>query len=463
MDFLALGCTNQEISRFLGISVNTVKIHVAAVYRTLDVSNRTEAVHRYGILTSRDTAGSGSPPLIVLSSCHHSPTDTNSTQRLDQFQEMIGIRLAGWRRFAVATTPGHPEQDRFPDASYFVSLTVMDDASRTSLGVRLSTASPETVCWGQWFHLRASPDLSAIEATASHVVAVLTQTLQRMERASGEVSRIASSNPWRACLGGLHLLESRSEAHWRESLDAFESAATCNPRLGIAHFGIAMANYIAFVEQWDSIPEGCIETIHRHAQECIRIEPSNPDALFALALSRLFEGRLDESLVLAQESVRVNPCSIPGHDLLGQLHALRGTPADGIFFHSESTRLSEHTAGYGRRLLAFPLIRFAEADFEGAAAACHVGRSHDGCCAILLAIQASAAALAGDLAQASSARIALTRIRPNFRIEGLLPLLSIVGDDARTRFLDGWILSDQTSRSLGSPPIRAIPEEMPSP
>lgn len=38
------GLTNQEICRVLNISANTVKVHLANIYRIMDVSNRTEAV-----------------------------------------------------------------------------------------------------------------------------------------------------------------------------------------------------------------------------------------------------------------------------------------------------------------------------------------------------------------------------------------------------------------------------------
>jgi DNA-binding NarL/FixJ family response regulator len=41
---LAKGLTNKEIADVLGIRSGTVKVHVAAILETLDVSNRTEAV-----------------------------------------------------------------------------------------------------------------------------------------------------------------------------------------------------------------------------------------------------------------------------------------------------------------------------------------------------------------------------------------------------------------------------------
>ena len=44
LKFLVRGMSNKRIALRLELSDNTVKAHVAAVLRTLDVSNRTEAV-----------------------------------------------------------------------------------------------------------------------------------------------------------------------------------------------------------------------------------------------------------------------------------------------------------------------------------------------------------------------------------------------------------------------------------
>jgi DNA-binding NarL/FixJ family response regulator len=45
LKFLIQGKSNKEIGRELGLSEATVKAHLAAIFRCLNVDNRTEAVH----------------------------------------------------------------------------------------------------------------------------------------------------------------------------------------------------------------------------------------------------------------------------------------------------------------------------------------------------------------------------------------------------------------------------------
>jgi DNA-binding NarL/FixJ family response regulator len=50
---LAVGMSNKQICRELGLGEGTIKVHIAAIYRTLDVGNRTEAANaarRMGLL-----------------------------------------------------------------------------------------------------------------------------------------------------------------------------------------------------------------------------------------------------------------------------------------------------------------------------------------------------------------------------------------------------------------------------
>lgn len=47
LDYVRKGCSNEEISALLHISINTVKTHLLNLYRKTDVSNRTELSYKF--------------------------------------------------------------------------------------------------------------------------------------------------------------------------------------------------------------------------------------------------------------------------------------------------------------------------------------------------------------------------------------------------------------------------------
>jgi DNA-binding NarL/FixJ family response regulator len=62
LGFLLKGMPNKLIAREMGLSVETVKDHVAAVLRALKVSSRTQAVLAVGQMTQRGAGGPGWKP-----------------------------------------------------------------------------------------------------------------------------------------------------------------------------------------------------------------------------------------------------------------------------------------------------------------------------------------------------------------------------------------------------------------
>ena len=58
LEMVARGLTNAQIAAALGVTVHGIKFHLAAIYRKLDVGNRTEAAAVY-LRAALGSAGEG--------------------------------------------------------------------------------------------------------------------------------------------------------------------------------------------------------------------------------------------------------------------------------------------------------------------------------------------------------------------------------------------------------------------
>jgi len=235
-------------------------------------------------------------------------------------------------------------------------------------------------------------------------------------------------------LRGIQLLSVRTRAYCERALELFQSALVDEPELAMAHFGVAYASFLDFVEQRD--PDSAIEKVHFHALRCAQLDQFSHDGNQILSTSRLLQGRLDEAISLLRAAVSVNPSSALGFNLLAQFHALKGNLRQGLLYANESARLSEHTPEYSCNQGATALIRFAMADFSAAAEACRKTLRYDFENRLIMALLVAACFLDGKLEEAERARYQLLQLTPRFRIEELQLLLQHVPPSARDQFLN---------------------------
>ena len=131
LDLVAKGLTNGEISDLLGISLNTVKVHLSAVFTTLHVANRAEAiaVSRSGLQAAtysraRVASKIGRPSIAVVPFRWLS-SEPDEDHIAEGFTEDLITRLSGWRWFPII---GQASSRRFAD-------NVLDlEAARQEIG-----------------------------------------------------------------------------------------------------------------------------------------------------------------------------------------------------------------------------------------------------------------------------------------------------------------------------------------
>lgn len=449
MEYLDLGCTNQEISRFLDISVNTVKTHVAALFKLLDAGNRTEAVHRYrqlgasGPTVPAQLPGRG-PCTVGIVSFEGVPGSTDHSGAAPALEEAVCQRLLSCRRFAVvgmagtreAAVPGRRGLD------YFLAASLRRHDRGLRLDVRLFSSGDRLVRWAQGFEVPEVLGFADVDTVSAQVVATLQSELERIESA-----RIASLAPggcsaWELALRGVHLLERHDRTSHEQAMELFARAVAQDNSLLLGHYGMALGYGVSLMEHWVEDAGWVRANVHVHAAACSVLEPDSPDTLLVQAVSKLVDGNIASAASLLRETVRRNPCCVLGYSLLGQAHALSGDDREALRCHREAASLCAHIPARLHAHGTRALIEFLRGDFLAVAAACREGMAFGASCALSQVLLVAACSRLGDADGLKAAWNELCASRPGFRLQALDGWLATVVAQPAQRFLEALRLPE---------------------
>ena len=358
LELVSKGLTNPEICRVLGISRGTVKIHLAAIYRALDVTNRTEAAVAFSELGGAAAGGSpspgaGPPPpgraLAVL------PFDVfgggaDDADFADGLVEELITRLSKFAWFPVIARQSTFQYARRANdlaragrelgAAYLVEGSVRRADGRVRVTVQLIEAAGAAHVWAQTFDFAFGDVFLVQDEIARGVAAALHPELLH---AAGS-GALSDANPrpdaWLIAMRGHAHLERRDRVENERALACFERASALDPTCLLAAFGSAMAHYHALFLQWAPDPAAAIGRVLEAAEHCARIAPHDPYSLCAQGIAALLRGDLERAIAKLQAAVERNPSFSRGYSFLGQLVGMRGDPDEGIRWMEEAIRLS---------------------------------------------------------------------------------------------------------------------------
>lgn len=439
MEYLCLGCTNQEIAKYLGIAVNTVKTHVSVLYRALDASNRVEAVARYRTLFPQNSSTDIGPSVTALPFV----SAAKGNLELGGLVESISCWISRSGRFAVHSILRNTKNpDDFSlesdianaQTTFAIAGSVKRSATGAVIWVQIIEVPLRRVCWIQAFPLDpTNPEW--VLRTSTHIANVCLNELLRAEYERTKGTAMSELLPIERALQGFHLLNVRTKDNIVAARALFTSAVEQGPELAMAHYGLALVGFMFLVERYATNLGETRAAIERHAKRCAALAPFHHDSNVALSLVRLLDGRLADALQLANEAVQFNPCSVLAHNLLGQFYAIQGRLEKAHACIVESARLSEYSPSYSNDQAALAMVQFAMGDYADAAESCRMALRHDFEHRNALVLRVVACFLAGETAEIEHLKERIYQLKPRFRVTEMAILLRHAPAQTCERFL----------------------------
>jgi len=279
LPLLARGLGNQDIAEALGISTNTVKVHLVSLFKTLGVGNRTEAV----LQAQRHF------PTILQASDPHSPVRCaiaifpfEGQDALRNIAEDIAQKVSSWNWLPVVSYEaatqwrsqvGNPQQIRQElCCRYMLTGSIRTTQEHAYVVLRLVSTTLGHTEWSQSFEASRS-DTGPGGPLSLRIVCALMPELLKAEFTQNPIPLNPDSRS--ATLRGLHLLQRHRASDYTEARTWFYKALEQNPTYALAHYGMAHAIYHSILEYWEPNNPSIHRELHSHTSCALHHDPLN--------------------------------------------------------------------------------------------------------------------------------------------------------------------------------------------
>ena len=424
LELLKKGLTNQDICRLLGISPNTVKVHLAKIYKILEVSNRTEAAC-YG-----DVVPVGDDYAQII--FRFNPA-VASDAKAKWCVASIAQGLQKFELLQIIVENGFSDTD----ANHFWLTTELSSpgVQPKRMFLSLHHKLSKEVLWAEPIDL--SEGLDETVQLQRLVVKLATQ----VEKHGAELYQKASllnSGWWYASMYGKKAISVRTISAWQESVKITEMAHNNQPEKILPIYSLALNWYKALLERWVP-PQVAIEKIEKYSSYCMRYAPDSQYSLLTMSMTSVVHDDNATVIKYLTKSLSINPLNISVLQMLAQIYTLDNQEAKGFEVLAKMKKVAPEIIESPNNMVAEALLLFLTNQFEACVRHCEeiLFVMPEYLVPRLLLI--SALGWLGDKVKSDLHIIQLHKYHPNFKQQDLASVLGGVHPSKRHLLLEGAI------------------------
>lgn len=340
---MAKGLSNRDICGRLGISNNTVKIHVAAILHALNAANRTEAVFAYRDLLNGEGGGDGErlrmadrigrPAIAVLPFEDLASGEVESYLGAGVVEELID-RLSAWRWFPVISS-GSSRRFAGCDltaveigselkAAYLLLGSLRRSGGQVRLTAHLAETEQGQVVWSHAYDLSTDELFELQSEIARQIVHSVAPELINAEAQIARHERSSAFGTWQSVCQGTWLLNQGSRDDVTQAMALFDQSAVDDPGFSLAWNGRVCGRQKQLYEQWTPDPKRTVADLFDDAKTCHRLEPRAAHSHANLGLAHILLGQREPAIDHLERAVATNPSSTRALVLLAQAYGMCG-------------------------------------------------------------------------------------------------------------------------------------------
>lgn len=317
LSLLRKGLTNSEICFALNISTNTVKVHLANIYKILEVTNRTEAVS----VTLDSQESQDSQQEVKLAFCHND--DFSDFPLAHTLFLSIVEELQGCSVFHIKICQIDEYND---DCDYLIKLAT-PQSEEESLFIALQQKNSDALLWSILQKIKSSEDIKQYTDQISiqlfrHIILSAAETYKSTPNATPQW--------WYTSCATIMKMENRNKAEFEDCEKKLQDIFSKGCHKDFISAALSTIYYAASTENWIDNEE-CTQKLGAIAMEIMRENPSSIYSLYSMALYSMFLGNEKIAIDYFESIIHVNsPLHIVCRRLLSQMYSIVGRNKDAL-------------------------------------------------------------------------------------------------------------------------------------
>ena len=328
LSLLRKGLTNNEICKTLKISTNTVKAHLAKIYKILEVTNRTEAVTTK--IDEEPNIGDLKKDLNII---FLKQSDLSAHPKVNSLYYSLVEAIHQYRIFRITDTV---EDSVEPAFSIDVSASTDNDEA-LFLSIRLG--SSHEMLWATSIKID-SDNISEIAQKAAMLL------FRNIVLATDKINYTPESPIpyWWYITAHCNLkFESRSKDAFNYCKDLLSPLATGEVYSEHAVYTLSLVYYIAILDNWGDTEE-YTKQLAEFARKTMFNAPYSIYSQMIMAFYNIIIGNKSEAISYFKQVIEANPQTITARTILAQIYMLTGLNDKALELIEECERLIPENA-----------------------------------------------------------------------------------------------------------------------
>ncbi|MDH5649460.1 MAG: winged helix-turn-helix domain-containing protein [Gammaproteobacteria bacterium] len=225
---------------------------------------------------------------------------------------------------------------------YLLEGSIRKSGKRWRINASLIEAGTGANLWARRFENTESSLFSAQDELASSVVNALALELSPIDKERLQRRATTNFDAYELFLQGQKLFKERTRESNESAQDAYQKAIDLDSSFARAYGALAVALSVQYWRGWSDTPTETLNRASAMANLATQLDPSSPQAYWALGYTLMYQRQLDKAAVAVEHSIEIAPNYADGYGLLGLINNELGNGEEAARLIKKGMALDPH-------------------------------------------------------------------------------------------------------------------------